>query len=167
MKIYLFFVFFICCLAFSCSKDDAELAEEALETYLNISAEEIINLENSMTDELINSTHGDGNEIPKYSILVFKTGDGNYGKMQILNNTVEEKILEFRYDLFNSNTESLIESELSTVQRTYTFDFETNIQAARSKDFWWEWNEFNNGGQDGEDKFLVPRDNCIFHVYLN
>jgi len=166
MKFKILFILAVCSFIFSCSKDN-KLTEAALETYSNLTAQEIMNLENEMNDDLIQSTHGSKNEIPKYAILVFKTGDGNYGKMQFLNNDEKENKLEFKYHLFDADLETVIETGLSMVQRTYTFDFETNMQATDTEDFWWEWNEFNNGGQDGTDIFLVPWNDCIFHIYLN
>jgi len=145
----------------SCSDD----AETSMDRFDNISASEILESEGLMSDDLINSTIGESNEIPMNTILTFRTGDGNYGKMIILNNTVEDDVLQFAYELFDNEINILVRSSITTVRRTFTFDFETNVQGAPSQDFWWEWNELNNGGQDGEDKFIVPRDNCIFAIY--
>lgn len=141
--------------------------QEEPSLYETISASEIIGAEMRMTDRIIDSTHGFENEIPYETILVFKTNEDNYGKMQILNNTVEANVLEFKYELFNDMQESILESEYSYVRRTWTFDFETNSEATDDEDFWWRWNQFNNGGQNGDGKALVPFSDCIFKIYPN
>jgi len=160
MKIYKLIPLLICCLFFSCKDDDP------LTTFDGITVDDIISFESQMTATEINSTIGERNEIPEDAILVFRTGDGNYGKMLFLNNSVEETFLEFRYDLFSPDKELILSSEFSAVQQTFLFDFETNSSENQTRDFWWEWNQFNNGGLDGEDKFLVPIGDCVFHIFI-
>jgi len=162
MRTFLFIS--ICCLVSACSKDDFLDASQA--TYDNLTFQEIVGQEGAMSDALINSTHGDANEMYAGTILVFKTGDGNYGKLRVFNNTEEGRFLEFTYQLFDERGDLIIESEFTSVQQTFTFNFEGNNNGD-IRDFWWEWNEFNNGGMDGEDKFLVPLNGTIFHVFLN
>lgn len=147
----------------TCSKETVTLSTG--ERYEDISISDIKNLQGTMSDAEINSTHGDDNQIPENAILVFRTGEGNFGKMQILNNTVAEDILAFKYELYNSSDELLITSDYSTTRRTYTFNFETDEEGVNGRDFWWEWNGANNGGMDGNDVFLVPFGGCVFNVY--
>lgn len=164
MKIKFLSFFLLLTIFSTCSKEDITLTTEG-EMYEDISINEIINLQGSMSDDKVNSTIGDANEIPQNTILVFRTTEGNWGKMQVLNNTVEEDYLEFRYELFNNSNELLITSDFSSVQQTYTFDFETDMQGVNGRDFWWEWEGASS--TNGEEKFLVPFGDAIFHVYQN
>jgi hypothetical protein len=134
------------------------------DVFHDINFDEIVASADSFAFDKISSTHGPENRIPAGTILLFKTVEGNYGKVIILNNTYRNYILEFKFSLYNSKGALLIESN-SKVNDTYAFDFETNTENGSQPDFWWEWTEFHGGGKTGDPIYITPQLGSGYLVY--
>jgi hypothetical protein len=116
----------------------------------------------------INSTHGPLNEMPKGTIILFETVEGNYGKMLLLNNTSREYVLDFKYCLYDNTGKLLKDSHKASIFDTFTFDFEASEASETTDtiaDFWWEWTEFHGGGKSGDPIYLTPQIGSLFTIY--
>ena len=133
--------------------------------FARLSFTDISSLAPTFVFKKINSTHGLQNEMPKGTIILFETVEGNYGKMLILNNTSREYTLEFKYSLYDSNGTLLIDSQSASIFDTFTFNFESSKQADTTADFWWEWTEFHGGGKSGDPIYLTPQPGLLFTIY--
>jgi len=121
---------------------------------------DIIEFEDRMSHTKLNSTHNGDNEIPNGTILLFKTNEGRYGKMLIISN--ESYFMYFFFVTYNSDGSIYNQEENAQVRDTYTFDLDNG--SSPGNDFWWEWIEFNYGGQPGDPIYLAPTGG-IFIIY--
>jgi hypothetical protein len=105
--------------------------------------------------------------LPRGTILLFTTAEGNLGKMLIVTGS-RQSPMQFMYTVYKADGSILKESKKASVAQTYAFDFESNSPGPvpGTRDFWWQWTEFDGGGRPGDPVYLVPQPGSKFHVYL-
>jgi hypothetical protein len=149
-----------------CTTKINDLQSQTAEDIFNsIAFTDIVTSSDIFSSGKINSTHGPDNKIPAGTIVFFKTAEGNYGKMLIINNTFRDIFLEFSFLLYNGTGDTIACSKFTRVADTFSYDFEANEVDGKKDDFWWEWTEFHGGGKSGDPIYLTPQVGSEFLVY--
>lgn len=113
----------------------------------------------------INCIPGQDNEFDKGTIILFKTRDMQFGKLEILNKSTLDDFMSFKYTLYNYNGHVVFNSELSSVDFTGEFNFRYNDSNSRFSDFRCELTKYNKGEDGGVSIYLNPMNGSSFLVY--
>jgi hypothetical protein len=101
------------------------------------------------------------------TILLFRSVEGQYGKMLVTGNSRPGKQMTFQYSLYGADGAVLKAAGYASVDATFAYDFESNSEhgAPAANDFWWEWTEFNGGGKPGDPIIFVPQPGSKYMIY--
>jgi hypothetical protein len=86
----------------------------------------------------IDGSDNAGNKLPAGTILLFRTSDGNYGKLQVIEYGYN---LLVRWQTYKPNGQKLKGSDRMVIKGTWTYDLDYGTEGKHPKsaaDFWWE-----------------------------
>jgi hypothetical protein len=78
------------------------------------------------------------NKLPPGTILVYRTSDGNYGKLQVIEYGYN---LTVRWQTYKPNGQKLKSADQMVIKGTWTYDLDFGTEGKHPKsaaDFWWQ-----------------------------
>jgi hypothetical protein len=125
---------------------------------------EQITLEHILTvpvsEALIDGSNNAGNQIPPGTIILYKTNEERFGKLQILDYGYN---LGFRWNTFAGDGSVYSAGDYLEIRGTFSADLDAGIQSAHDDpanvpDFW--WNQLTD-----EIRYFQPVNGGLFHKY--
>lgn len=104
----------------------------------------------------------DANSAPvlhKGAVVIFKTNNGNYGKLQIV--SVEQNQITYNFKVFKAADGSEIAGKTSAVTKVgFWWDLDIGVEKSdNTSDL-----DYNTGGQ-GNSQYLIPLGGAVFLLY--
>jgi len=110
----------------------------------------------NMSQNKINGSNNQNNQLTSGTIIAYKTNEGRYGKMQIKRYGYD---LIIRCRTYNSNGSIYSQTNNLKIRGTFRCDLDSASESRISLDFWWEQ-------ATSVERYLTPRSGAEFAVYL-
>ena len=146
----------------SCKKESDKTEEHSPANYGELTKSDIANVAQSMSNSSIPATDASGHLLDVGDVLVYKTNEGRYGKMEILAiddaTNYQLTVKAVTYDLNDDNSFSASPSLI--IRGTWLCDLDTMVETSDGNiaDFFWE-------RINATDTKLKPENSAIFTLY--
>jgi len=146
----------------SCKKESDKTEEHSPANYGELTKADIAKVSQSMSDSSIPATDASGHLLDVGDVLVYKTNEGRYGKMEILAiddaTNYQLTVKAVTYDLNDDNTYS--SSPNLVIRGTWICDLDTMVETSDGNIADFHWERIN-----ATDTKLRPLNTAIFALY--
>ena len=146
----------------SCKKESDKTEEHSPANYGELTKSDITKVSQSMSDSSIPATDASGHLLDVGDVIVYKTNEGRYGKMEILAiddaTNYQLTIKAVTYNLNDDNTYSA--SPNLVIRGTWICDLDTMVETSDGSIADFQWERVNP-----TDSNLNPENTAIFALY--
>jgi len=114
----------------------------------------------TLDSQNLNGSNDQNNQLPVGTILLYKTNEGRYGKLEILSYGYDLSVKWITYDL---NGSIFSQGGNLLVKGTWSYDLDYGLESGvsqSSEDFWWEQ-------VDSVVRYLVPKNGAKYGIFSN
>lgn len=122
-------------------------------SFSDITVEDIMSA--SLSSRNINGSDNSSNRIPRGTILVYRTSEGRYGKLQIRKYDYN---LTIRWTTYDRNGRVHSTGSNLVIRGTWSCDLDEGIESNTSADFWWQQ-------ETSRERYLTPKNGAKFVVW--
>ena len=144
----------------SCKKEKSEEEEKnAPANYQEITRDDIVAKASTLSGNSIEATNSNGNVLNVGDVIIYKTNNDRYGKMEILAiDDANNKKLTIKAITYKNDGSVFYETSSLNVRGTYLCDLDAMVETQTDADF--QWQRVNS-----TDTNLKPIAPALFAVY--
>ena len=139
----------------SCEKTKDE--EKAPENYEEITLDDIVSKEETMSRNPIEVTNSNGHILDRSDVIIYKTNSGQYGKLKILriDDDYDDKLIieATTFNDYGNNYHPYL-----NIRKNHNCDLDSMVEDLYEPDFKWKW-------VNSTDAMIIPMGAAVFAIY--